>query len=448
MSVMLFLCLFTLLFPPRFGDFGDVASIVSLAILACGILSLGPMPRLVKRVTVVGCSAFTFLGLYALVLAWLNRPFDPYYGLRFGRILVHFLGCVYLMRFYLRRYGQELGRRLLTHMFWAIGIHAVVMLSMYVIPSVRLFIGQLTVEPTHQSYAAMVTSGKRIGGLVASLDGLSVVQSFGLLLFAVIVLFAGTGRSLAMAVVVPLILISVVISGRTGMILLIVYLPFMLLFYRARLARSVIYVVMGLIGGVALFYFVSPGYSVEERFSGELERLEFLVGSYEPGGGASRGAVAKLISDYRDDWPEEMDVLILGSGSSSRYTNFRAADPGYILDVYGVGIVGSLVMVGCYLGAVVLVWRFRAVDRYVAMPALLFLFASLLVNGKVRFLYARVGMPIAVYLLFALLLETCALRGVVAEMPCYGQQHAGSLGGAGVYRCGVFTNRGVGRNVR
>jgi len=104
-----------------------------------------------------------------------------------------------------------------------------------------------------------------------------------------------------------------------------------------------------------------------------------------------------LIDDFKTDWPKG-GLFFFGNGKSGRGYEFIPADPGYILDMHGIGLLGTIPMILYYLIAIVYAWRCRNICKYVAALSFLYSMASLLVNCKVRFLFARVGFTIQILL--------------------------------------------------
>lgn len=156
---------------------------------------------------------------------------------------------------------------------------------------------------------------------------------------------------------------------------------------------------------VAAVAVITPSADVQERFKREKERLVDLLTPYERGGaGTQTGAAAKIIDDYLYDWPENPRVFIFGNATSSRpkgSPHFVRADPGYILDVYGIGLIGLLLMLLFY---VICLWHAAkcfSYHKWLGFAAFLYAVAALLVNGKVRFALAREGFTISVVLLVA-----------------------------------------------
>ncbi|MCK5610400.1 hypothetical protein KAR91_51480, partial [Candidatus Pacearchaeota archaeon] len=106
------------------------------------------------------------------------------------------------------------------------------------------------------------------------------------------------------------------------------------------------------------------------------------------------------LDDFRYDWPDKPGLFLFGHGRSSRGFEIISADPGYILDMHGIGLLGTIPMILYYVIAIGYAWRCRKICKYVAVLSLIYSIMSLIVNCKGRFLFARVGFTIQVLLFF------------------------------------------------
>ena len=403
--MLLAIYLFLLIYAPKIGAWGEIISLVSMFLVIRTAL-IGPIePPIVRRLRASVMALLIALFAYSLFAILINYRLDPYYVLRFGRILVQFLGGYALLRLYYLRYYENMAEKILLHLYWAIAAHATIMVLMYFFPSIRYFILN-ALRITYESRGGPAAfSGKRVGGLSVALDTLSAVQGFGIVLFPLIVKQLRGLKLIVGSVTLVIIGFSVLISGRTGTVLLAILLPVAMFYMWRRVFAIFLRVGMAVAVLVVAMLIIHPGGELEFRLQGEWERLISLLTPYEAGGaGVEEGAVAKLIDDYTNDWPQDATVFLFGNATSSRPVespNFIPADPGYILDVYGLGIAGSFLMLLFY---VICLWQAKkcfAYHKLLALAALLYALDVLIVNGKVRFVLAREGFTISVVLLVA-----------------------------------------------
>ncbi|MBN2295733.1 MAG: hypothetical protein JXM70_25095 [Pirellulales bacterium] len=406
---MLLFLTFWILFPPKIGYWGDTGSLLSIALMIVGAHVKATEPAVARKGRTVGICLIGGMFLYSAAIYVMKGPSsgaDLYYTFRFLRAILHFLGCYALARLYYRKYGSELTKVLLVNLYWAIAIHAAIMCLMFFVTPIREAIGNIIVSETHQSYTSMVTAGKRIGGLVGGLDGLSVVQAFGLIVFPSAIVHAKKLQRTLMIAILPLILFSVFISGRTGFVIILSYCPFLFLSFRQMGVKKSAYVVVGVLFILLATVLYQPSYQSGQRLETQWDRILSLWSSLTTEQNHEEGAVGKLLQDYTHDWPTDLGTFLFGSGYSGRGgVTVVSADPGYILDVHAIGIIGTLPMVCLYCYMLFVSVRYRRFCKDTSLLLLFYTIVSLLVNGKVRFLLARVGFPIEALLCFGTLMS-------------------------------------------
>ena len=397
--------LFLMIYAPKIGVWGEMISVFSIVLIIRAFLIGAIEPYPVRRLRIHITALLATLFFYSFLVILMNPGFNTYYLLRFGRISLQFLGGYALLRLYYRKYYDGMADKLLVHLYWAIAAHATIMLLMYFLSPVRSFILNILRVPMHAPAAAALLTGKRVGGLAFALDTLSFVQGFGILLFPLVARQLRGYKAVLGSAALVVIGFSVFISGRTGVVILILFLPIVLFYARRRafmLFLKVSLAVLVLLSAVAV---ITPSADVQERFEGEKERLIDLLTPRERGGaGTQTGAAAKIIDAYLYEWPKDPRVFLLGNATSSRpkgSPHFVWADPGYILDVYGIGIIGSSLMLFFYF---ICLWHARKCfshHKLLGLTSFLYAGLALMVNGKVRFALAREGFTISVVLLVA-----------------------------------------------
>ncbi len=413
--MVLAIYLFLMIYAPKIGVWGEMISFVSILLIIRASTVGAIEPFAVRRLRSWLMMFFAVLFLYSLLIVVINPGFNTYYLLRFGRTSLQFLGSYALIRLYYRKYYDGMADKLLLHLYWAIAAHATIMLLMYFVPPLRFFILNILGVTMATKSGPAFFAGKRVGGLTVALDTLSFVQSVGVLLFPLVIGQLRGYKAILGSAALVIIGFSIFISGRTGTIILILFMPIVLLYARKRAVT--LFLKLGaaaLILAIAVAL-ITPSAEVQTYLTGEKERLMTLLKPYEEGGtGLQTGAPGKLIDDYLHDWPTDLGVFLFGNSTSSRAEGSRyfvSADPGYILDTYGIGIVGLSLMLSFYI---VCLWHARKCFPYhksLALFSLLYAVQSLIVNGKVRFALAREGFTISVVLLVA----SVYLRSIASE---------------------------------
>ncbi len=389
--------LFCMIYAPRIGTFGDVMTIWSVGLIFYAWM-VGPIePAGLRKLRGIVLIWLSCMFVYSIAIFLLNSPRELYVPLRVGRIAVQFFGCYALMRLYYRKYSDQMGDKLLLHIFWCVAANAFLMLLMYLIAPFREFIWMLIAQERGRA--------KRIGGLTGALDSLSVIQAFGVLLLPFIVRQI-RGRRILLGVFAGMLLpFSIVVSGRTGAVLLVlVMIPVMILKWKET-PRLFLAIILVLLFTVIILAVAEPGENVRSRWDSEIERLTRLITSEKEGGhGTSGGATAKLIGDYKHVWPTSTMQILFGNSRSGRTeTNRVKADAGWVVDCHSVGFVGTIMMLFFYylvLRNAVKGFRF---NRNLAVCSILFSVLVLLTHCKVVFLLARTGFTISCVLLLGTL---------------------------------------------
>lgn len=423
--------LFLMIYAPKIRIWGEMISLVSILLVLRAFFVGAIEPFAVRRLRIHIMALFAGLFFYSLLVIAMNPGFQRYYLLRFGRIGVQFLGGYALLRLYYRKYYDRMGDKILAHLYWVIAAHATIMVLMYFVPQVRSFMLSAIRVTTGTRSGPIFLAGRRVGGLTVALDTLSAVQSFGVLLFPLVIGQLRGYKAVLGSAALVVIGFSVFISGRTGVVIVIVLLPVVLFYARRRAFMLFLKLALAVLVLVAAVAVITPGAEVQKQFESEKTRLIHLLTPSERGGaGFQEGATAKLINDYLYDWPKDPRVFMFGNSTSSRglgSPHFVSADPGYILDVYGIGIIGLSLILFFY---VICLWHARKCFSYhklLGAVAFTYVLLALVVNGKVLFALAREGFTISVVLLVACVY----LRSI--EVEDYDENQACQLDGLDEY---------------
>lgn len=382
----------------------DTVSIVSAFLAAYVSLTLAQRTtslRTAQKIISCWCGAIV---LYCVTIYLVHPNSELFYVVRYLRMTLQLFGCLALFRLMQRDYGDSVTAVVPRMIFCAIAIHAVIMLGMYVSSSLRVAIWSLT-EPDFQR-------AKRVGGLVGALDSLSAVQAFGLVLSLIYwpvyisVLRVGLHWIGSIAT-----LFSIIVSGRTGIVLASAVL---LVWSTIRIENTKRLIVWAMIVAAAtagsLFVFtVDP--DVEKRFAGQIDRLLVLLQG-ESSYSARATARRKLEADYRLGWPKDTTVFVFGNSRSGRTEHYRLPyDPGWILDMHGIGLFGSLLCMAFYIYSAYIfgiAWR---LDRALSASGFFWTIFVLATHSKVQFALSRLSLTVSAMLLLSAFYLAARERG-------------------------------------
>jgi len=411
--------LFLMIYAPKIAGLYDVVGVVSAVIIVHAFFKTAVEPVDVKRLRLKSFALFGFLLLYSAFLTIANQNPGHWQVIRFIRIIVHFMGGYALMRLYYVKYYDRMGEKVLVHLFWAIATHAVIMLLMFISPAINSFImNTLKVTLTREM------AGVRVRGLTASLDALSGLQGFGVIIFPFVIRYLRGFKAILGSVAVVLIACSVLISGRTGIVLVMLLFPITFLFTMRYILGTIVKIGVASVFFVILISLVVPRLDVWYKIVPTIERTKQLISSSEEGGGLKSGVIQKLMNDYKTGWPSNPALFLFGNSTSGRTDwYFVPHDPGYILDVYGVGMFGSLLILSFYFMCIRCAVRCIRSGFPVGMAALLFAVQTLLIHGKVHYLLARNSFTVSV----VFLVLTVYLHTIQSDLSEYGDEYLADL---------------------
>jgi hypothetical protein len=398
--MILSIYLFFMIFAPRIGQWIDINAILSAFLIFRAFFTGAIEPALVRRSRMLISTILLCLLGYWFLVKFANRGQELYFLLRFLRILVQFLGVYALIRLYYRKYSDGMADKFLLHLYYVIGAHAVIMLIMYTVPPFREFIYSVTQVDVESLQGNWAQTGMRTGGLLTALDTLSAVQAFGIIIYPLVLPLLRGFKLLISNILLLIICFSVLVSGRTGFIIIILLSPLLLYHIKRELFKILPKVALGIFLFLLLAVIITPSEELQERIDWQVERLKNMFTSTEVGGsGLEIGATGKLIDDWLYDWPKDPAVLLFGNSFSARTPqSLVSADPGYILDVYGVGLIGLSLILSFYVLCLLQAKRCFPFHKKIALASLLYTLIVLLVNAKVRFAMAREGFTISVAL--------------------------------------------------
>jgi hypothetical protein len=249
-------------------------------------------------------------------------------------------------------------------------------------------------------------SAPRIGGLTSSWDATSGVNALGLLfLFVFDKNFIQTlAPKPILLLAIPLFLFAMSISGTTGFIvfpiLFIIFFPwgYLKLLGRLFIHCAAAFVVILLLTSV-VFHFLDRDTRSRIDIS-TIARTKYMIGNslgfdvpvYKRTADAfqtidSISAMYTVLPSDPIDW-------LIGRGGSGRGRDsghyYIPSDPGIILNLNNLGIIGFIFLYGFILKEILLAFRYSKTFP-IAKVSMLITLLILLIDSKVQYLYARNG---------------------------------------------------------
>ena len=425
-SVVLFLALITLVIGPQvpaLGPAGDTISLVSL--ILTGILFTGHFGNSLRHRHVFELAGIlVVIAGYSALVVGASEMFDPYYLLRGVRVLINFLGALALVALYERRFGLAAPAKLLIHTFIAISVSAVIILAEFTIPSFRASVYAVT-QPSIDADNLLYRMAGLTGGAGAS--G-SFLQFVGVLLGpGVWVHSRSPWRKAATLTFVILNLVACILTGRTGIYFALLFIPICILWIGTKSGRTERTIVRGSKGNVrgnilptlvaislvaaivvavwkpAAEYLRSDGLApaLIRAYSRSAETLL----NYRDTGTLHEQTIEALLSTHLKS-PHDPVTFLFGDAQWTRET--VRSDIGYVKMWFGLGLVGSLLIVGFYCMLIETAWRHRSAAPVLSITSILLSASLLIAHGKEPFLLVRFYFSVSLILTFAILIQSRA----------------------------------------
>ena len=386
-----------MIFSPKVAALYDIIAVVS-ALIMMHALVVGPVePGKVRSLRIKIFSLFVVLTVYAIIIIQINDSPLNWLAYRFIRASIHFLGSYALARLYYVKYQDQMGRKLMEHLYWIISIHAVILLAMVAFNPIRSFVFNVL-----QTTSERMLSSYRVAGLAGSFDVASCIQGFGVIIFPLVMLNFKGMKSIIGSISLVLIICSVLLSGRTGMLMLLLLSPVTFLVSGKKMMGTMVKLGFASIVFMVLISVVVPQLNIGHKIAPSIERLQVMFMSSDEGGGTELSSSRKLIYEWTEMWPEDTGLFLFGNSTDCRVDWFYVrVDPGYLRDIYGVGLTGLLIIIMFYMICIRQGIRCLRFNRDLGLVSILFAVQTLIIHAKVHYLLARNSFTISCILLVA-----------------------------------------------
>lgn len=402
---ILYLAMFLLTFGPRLYGivFLDMITLTSFAVLVF-VASTTTWARMARNLPRFTTWAMVLSALWAASGFLLNGLTEPFHLYRSLRALLNF-SAMFALCWYVHWTDQTRAQhRLLDAMFWSVATHSALMCLQYFYPPSQSYLYELS-GMFHQK-------ATRVTGLTTSYNTLAIVNGFGFILGVLLLAERSYGakKTIVAYVGLAVILISLMLAGRTAAYLTGVVVVFCLakVAGSARTLAHAFAFAVFLTVVVATLWTVSSIDTIDRFENTTLRMLSEPIRAVWHGDTLEGTHTARTLDTIRDDMyflPNDMLTLLVGTGGDGRTGTYVASDSGYVLHIFGTGVVGMSLMVAVYLNA--MFSAMRRGTRGTSAGFLLFWFAlgCLILNGKEQVLLTRHGLT-----MLSLLLSLAVLR--------------------------------------
>lgn len=405
-SALLFLTTFLFIFGWKINALADLILLTSLALIVYSIFR-GYIYADRTSLKIVVCLGL--LSVYSLVTVLVNGLFDVQVAMRSLRALINFLGALSLTGIYYERHRQQFFKILLWDLYFSLVIHAGIMLAMYLHGGVREFVYELTSAGDYVNLSSPFLDGLRICGLTYGLSQTSVLQMLGLLILPVLAKgchrFTGSLMALLGA---PLLIFSILISGRSGLMMGLFFLPIYFLslifsawqgFSLSKIMARTLFNAAGLIL-ICLMVWLSMSLLPDKFTSYSLTQAQEIFQAFQLSGPTVNNMSGMFFL------PETWFEVFFGSSNLNHGgMEIVQSDVGWVKNIFAVGLVGSLLTLIPYLLSLKQSWRCRALDFELAIMSFLIFSSALILHGKEMALLTRNQWSVHALLLSAICLQ-------------------------------------------
>tara|TARA_Y100000768_G_C23987311_1_gene689717 strand:+ start:248 stop:1489 length:1242 start_codon:yes stop_codon:yes gene_type:complete len=320
------------------------------------------------------------------------------------KVIVTALAGFYLVKSIMKKGIDYGGYILLKYIYTAIFIHGLIMILQFIYPNFKDSIYLIT---TDFNFRSSFDYNFRMGGLSGGSGGavLSVVQALGIIIYP----FLKNNRNkLFNIITLIVILISVFLSGRSGLWVILIFFPISLIlsentflkFFKRRFLTLMFFS----IGFFFLIQFLRNNILDSEFFNPLFRTLDTFI-YYDIDIGFEDRTVNELITNII--FPSDLKILIFGSGEALFNTQFSRtldSDIGYIRDLWSYGIIfATLYWFPIYyylISAFKIKCRMKLNNLVIILSLIMIVF-----HAKENFLYVRMFWPI-----YALILSYMYLK--------------------------------------
>ncbi len=229
-------------------------------------------------------------------------------------------------------------------------IQSVAIIVSFLVPGIRDFIADISAT----GFSDLSGGSWRLSGL-SGLGGstLSLVQGIGL--FTSFYLLMVGSKIATTLISVPLILISIMFTGKSGFLAIPLFFVFLLVYslvswrLNRKLTRAFIFLTLGTPIFLVLFYFVYSSFFYQETVWGG----DALYGSYRRAtqeyANIFAGEGSRTFNYVTSEFtlPSSFTVMLLGdldTWSLNRYSDVLINDNGYLRILWGYGLIGMVLL--------------------------------------------------------------------------------------------------------
>lgn len=333
--------------------------------------------------------------------------------LRPFRIYITLIAAFYLTSLTCRNYGSQ-GFKMAYHfIYYSVFLHALIIIFQLIYPDFKDWVYAYT---STGEFRSTFDYQYRMGGLSGSSGGsvLSVVQSTGILLIPFLTRGATKLSRMIFHCMSLAILVSVFISGRSGIWSIIIFFPLAIILSDNKIKlKTFLKTILSISGFLCILYYLSRFISTLDSASSSFffsfyRSLDTFINLSLSGEFEDQ---TTLILANQFIFPDSLNIFLFGDPEHLINTQeFRTLDSdiGYIRNLWSFGIIGMLIFVYPLLKNLLNAFSFRKSIKY-SSGLIIGSSVMLFFNSKEGFMYTRMLCSIYSILLACFYIELKAL---------------------------------------
>lgn len=399
-KIITYVLLFIFLFGPVLNKYGSWADIIFVFSILISLLNFNQIPLnkiYIPFLTLI--LLFSFLSVRILLYEFLNFSQWLTIALKPFRIIITLFAGYFLAKRIKQQFNERDFVHIIFSVFICISLHAIIMISQFLNIEFKDFIYSYT---TNGEFRSSFEYDFRMGGLSGSSGGsvLSVIQSIGIIILPF--LFKLTKKylfNILLLILALLILFSIIVCGRSGILCIILFLPISIYFVVGG-AKTLRYLLVTSF----VFFFI---FIILENYVLDSDDKEFFYAfnrtfetfiNFKETGQLEDNTTNVLIGHIL--FPD-FSTLLFGDNDALVNTQFERkldSDIGYIRNIFSFGIIGYILYYFPLLNLLFLSFknRFKSISFNILLILILIM---LFFEAKEMFSYVRMFWSIIALLL-------------------------------------------------
>lgn len=386
-QILLFITMFLFIFGWKITNLLDIIFIISIIFIFYIAIK-----KIKLDFFIIILILFLWMSIiYGFGISIVKGAFDLTFITRTIRVVINTLGAYGIIYLYKNTYYKQKNviHYVLRDLEYVILLHAVIIVIMYLSPIARAFIYSHT-HIVEWGASGSIKLGYRIAGLTYALSQTSVIQMWGILLLIYNHHTNKNKNYITFLGKLFVLILSVLFTGRTGLLLGIIFVPlFLLLINKVKLKVIFKYLFRFSIGIIAFIFilFIFKDSIPDKFINYTIAHSSEAISVLTQGESETLDTIAQMFIA-----PEDSLDFLFGTSSLGRSSEvYIKSDVGFVKVLFAVGVVGSIIYYLCEIACLfsIFVKKKRVSDNSLKYLTFIILITNLILNLKELAIYTR-----------------------------------------------------------